>query len=480
MKLRSSVAIFVSLVLGLFLALSVSLVRTSNLLDRSGRDLAVAGEQIRQAEELKSGVLNHNRNAFLYELNHEPGFRAARRSQRLKIIEVLEILNTLSKTREEEMMLEEVAAEIENYFERRRQLGASALPATALYNRISQDVNRALAVVDRLIDLNASQMRELVVDINSQKQTAELTAGVLLSAASLILAGLIGATFLFAARPLARLAQAFASYGAGETTVRARAEGLQEIRDIATNFNRMADRLELRRQEQLQFIASIAHDLRNPLHSIALVSQLLVHKNIGEEQEMAQVVLRQVNSLDRLVQDLIDTSRIEAGKLDLHFGEHELGELIRDAVELHRGSTHLHNFRLELPPEPVFCRYDRNRMSQVLNNLLSNAIKYSPNGGEVAVEATKEGEQVRVSVSDQGIGIAPEDLSNIFKPFHRTAATRGTIPGIGLGLSASRRIIEAHGGVLVVESTLAKGSTFHLVFPCQGPQSAPEEADKAT
>lgn len=480
MKLRTAVAAFVVLVLGLFLALSLSLVRVSSLLDRSGRDLAMAGEQARMAEEFKSRILIHNRNAFLDELSPGAGIGAGTREQRGRIIRVLENMTTFADSAEEEDVLDAVAAEIEDYFQNRRLLSDSALSATEQYIRISRDLERSLSIVDRLIHLNGQQMRELVEVINERKQFAEVTAAVLLFLGGIILLGLIAAIVIFAARPLARLAQSFASYGAGDDTVRADTRGLLEIREIASNFNAMADSLEQRRQEQLHFIASIAHDLRNPLHSIALASELLVHKNVGDEQELAKVVLRQVRSLDRLVQDLLDTSRIEAGQLDLQLAEHDLGTVIRDAVELHRSTSSFHGIQLELPPEPILCHYDRNRLAQVLNNLLSNAIKYSPNGGTVRVEAAKNQEQIRFSVSDQGIGILSEDLGNIFKPFHRTAITKNTIPGIGLGLSASRRIVEAHGGVLIVESEPARGSTFHVIFPCGPTQERKSKSPPVT
>lgn len=467
MKLRTAVAIFVVLVLGLFVALSVSLVRITDLLDRSGRDLAMAGEKIRLAEELKSSLLTHNRNAFLYSLHREPSRMATRRAQRTEIVALLQTINLLSSNKAEEPVLAELSAEMEDYFELRDQLRGSGIPAVEQYNRISRNVDDATVVADRLIDFHRSQMRVLMENIRSRNSTAAFTAVTLLSLGSITLLCLLGAVFVFAARPLQKLTQTVASYGAGDNTARAGTKGLAEIREIAVNFNAMADRLEERRQEQLRFLASIAHDLRNPLHSIALVSELLVHKSAEEDRELAKVVLRQVSSLDHLVQDLLDTSRIEAGQMALQPAEHDLNSLIRDAAELHGSGAEMHEIELALPDEPIVCRYDHSRLSQVLNNLLSNAIKYSPDGGVVKIEAHKEAEQVRVSVSDEGIGIAPEDLGNIFKPFHRTAATKRTIPGIGLGLSASRRIVEAHGGVLVVESTPNQGSTFHIIIPCQ-------------
>lgn len=232
----------------------------------------------------------------------------------------------------------------------------------------------------------------------------------------------------------------------------------------------MADALEQRRQDHLRFVASIAHDLRNPLNSIGLAGELLVHKSGGEAggRDLAAMLTRQIKTLDFMLQDLLDTSRIEAGQFELTVTATELSSLLSDAVALSRSGAKLHHLRLELPDEPLSCDADPLRLSQVLNNLLSNAIKYSPSGGDIVVKAASSPDQIQISVSDQGIGIAPDDLSGIFKPFQRTAATRDTIPGIGLGLSASRHIVEAHGGTLTVDSKPGEGSTFTIRLPRKG------------
>jgi signal transduction histidine kinase len=235
----------------------------------------------------------------------------------------------------------------------------------------------------------------------------------------------------------------------------------------------MADRLQVKRQDQLNFIAAIAHDLRNPLNAMSMAAAMLLGRGDQKIQSVCEIILRQVKNLDRLVGDLLDTTRIESGQLEIELAVHDVGALIRDAVALHRNDTELHTFRLEVPTEPLLCVCDPGRISQVMNNLISNALKYSPSGGTVGVRAWSEDEKVQISVVDQGIGIAPEDLGNIFKPFHRTQETRNTIPGIGLGLSASRRIIEAHGGELKVQSERGSGSTFSILIPsrldCQQP-----------
>ena len=229
----------------------------------------------------------------------------------------------------------------------------------------------------------------------------------------------------------------------------------------------MTDRLEDSRNDQFRFIASIAHDLRNPISSMSMASQLLIREGEETERSVAQIIARQAKHLDRLVGDLLDTARIEAGQMDMEFSLQDVCPLIRDAGELHQRDSNVHKLNIELPKGPLVCNCDCGRLSQVMNNLISNAIKYSPNGGVVKVKVWEESNQIVCSVTDQGMGVSQVDLENIFKPFHRSRATKGTIPGIGLGLSASRRIVELHGGELKVESTFGKGSTFYVVLPVQ-------------
>ncbi len=269
--------------------------------------------------------------------------------------------------------------------------------------------------------------------------------------------------------PLSTLSKVVNDYGRGVTITRAKLFGIAEIRTISSNFNSMADRLDERDKDRLRFIASIAHDLRNPIGSMAMASELLLNNLQSEDKELAAIILRQIKSLDRIVGDLLDTTRVESGQLRFEYREVDLGPILIDAVELHRTSSKAHKLTLIVSDGKLSVKCDAGRILQVINNLLSNAIKYSPSGGEVRLEVVKNHNNLLMSVSDQGIGIADNDLSGIFKPFQRSSATIGTIPGIGLGLSVSRHIVEAHGGTLTVESQLGAGSTFHVRLPIDPP-----------
>lgn len=174
---------------------------------------------------------------------------------------------------------------------------------------------------------------------------------------------------------------------------------------------------------------------------------------------------RQAKHLERLVSDLLDSSQIEAGNLEIEKVKCDLLKLVEDAVALHKSVSQVHRFNLIRNKEVLKAECDGARISQVLNNILSNAIKYSPNGGSIEVSIAKKQNLAIISISDEGIGISPEDLPHIFEPFRRTKFTKLSIPGVGLGLSVTKRIVEAHNGCLKVESTLGVGTTFTVELP---------------
>mgnify|MGYP000661909467 CR=1 FL=1 len=467
MKIKTALTIFTTLTLVVFGAIAVLLMRTSGLLALEASSLARAGESIRLSKEIKSHLLIYNRNVFLYALHKDPARLEISKVHQTALANLLETSDNLIDNKEESAMLTQVKEKIADYFKTRDRNQNSDLSPVEKYSQISENVDSAISSIDNIIEINTSQMRNLVKSTNEQNIASDRMASLLLSIGSLILLGLVIATFFAVTRPLAALSKIISQYRTGNGTVYAESKGVKEIREIASNFNSMADRLEESRNDQLRFIASIAHDLRNPISSMSMASELLIGKGEEKERGLAQIIFRQAKHLDRLVGDLLDTTRIEAGQMDIELSLQDVSSSITDAVELHQTDSGIHKLSIEIPKSPLVCKCDRGRLSQVMNNLISNAIKYSPNGGTVTVKAREEKNQIIISVTDRGIGVSQDDLNNIFKPFNRSKATKDTIPGIGLGLSASRRIVELHGGELKVESTLGKGSTFYIALPTQ-------------
>ncbi|HEY0838721.1 MAG TPA: HAMP domain-containing sensor histidine kinase, partial [Vulgatibacter sp.] len=269
--------------------------------------------------------------------------------------------------------------------------------------------------------------------------------------------------------PFLGLHRALARYSAGETKARAVEGGPPEVADMARSFNRLADSLDQQRQTRFEFLMAVAHDLRNPLAALKATVALTDARMRKGELTMEQLeqqqkrMAGQVDRLNRMVGDLLDMTRVEAGRFDLTMATCDVRSFARDAQDLFEEASARHPIRLSLPEEPVPVACDRQRLGQVLDNLLSNAIKYSPDGGEIDVRVTCAAGEARIEVQDRGSGIAPENFSRIFEPFQRLQRDR--TPGVGLGLSVAKRLVEAQGGRIELESEVGVGSTFRVCLP---------------
>jgi PAS domain S-box-containing protein len=224
-------------------------------------------------------------------------------------------------------------------------------------------------------------------------------------------------------------------------------------------------------RRQRQFIAMAAHELRTPVTSILGFAQL-VQRRQPQDRQIATIV-RQAASLDRLINDLIDSARLEDGDLEdrrpeLRREHFDLVELAQDIAEQIQPLSEAHPIRVDAPAEPLVGCWDRERLGQVIQNLLINAIKYSPGGCEIVISFEDLGEEVGFAVRDQGVGIPPGVLPRIFDAFYRVERTSRMVRGLGLGLHISRSLVEAHGGQIVAESAGEwTGSTFTVTLPRQ-------------
>jgi signal transduction histidine kinase len=236
----------------------------------------------------------------------------------------------------------------------------------------------------------------------------------------------------------------------------------------------MAQALQQQREHQLAFVAAVAHDLRNPLAAMKAGVDVLVSQRpvLEPHRQMMSLVSRQIDILVRMISDLLDAARVEAGHFSINASLCDARDLASQSVELFRGTSPLHDLQLHLPDTPLPLRCDALRIGQVLNNLVSNAIKYSPRGGPVIVTVRRGHERVTIDVADQGPGIPPEDRALIFEPFKRSPGSESGIPGVGLGLSVAKRIVEAHGGRIELQSAVGRGATFSVVLPVA---TAPDE-----
>jgi signal transduction histidine kinase len=287
--------------------------------------------------------------------------------------------------------------------------------------------------------------------------------------------GFAAATRAFLIRPVRALSDTIQRFGSGDMSMRADEAAPRELRDVARTFNQMASTIARQRENELTSLAGVAHDLNNPIAVLRMLTEpQVVERALASEERLRRtlaLVHRQAQRIHRMVRDLFDAVRLEAGELQLELGEHDLREVAAASVELYRDVSELHEVRLSITAVPVLARCDPGRIEQALQNIIANAIKYSPQGGPVSVSVAIEGDRATLLVSDEGIGLSEEQRARIFDAFQRFGPPG--ISGAGLGLSLVKRIVQAHGGSVEVDSVQGAGSTFRLRLPLAHPVAPP-------
>ncbi|HET7121343.1 MAG TPA: HAMP domain-containing sensor histidine kinase [Solirubrobacterales bacterium] len=323
----------------------------------------------------------------------------------------------------------------------------------------------------------------------------------LLVAAGLI-AGLTGALLLFSGlissmrRPLEELVDAAGRLAAGDRSARVEVGGLSETATLGAAFNEMAEELEREasQRDQLdrlkdEFVLTASHELRSPLTSVQGFAELLMleRESLTPRQlETVEVILDNCRHLVRLLNDLLDLARSDAGRLAIRPEPTAVAPLLDDVVRTMRAQTDAADQTLteNLQPDLPLIEVEPARIRQILVNLLTNAHEYCPEGASIEVMARAVDAEVEISVSDDGPGIPSEQLERIFERFTRgDAGLTQRVGGTGLGLAISKSLVELHGGTIEAESTVGRGSTFRFRLPlapgaavADGPGRAPAEA----
>ena len=221
-----------------------------------------------------------------------------------------------------------------------------------------------------------------------------------------------------------------------------------------------------------EFLSNMSHELRTPLNAIMGFSEALDERYFGELNDKQSEYVKDIHASGRhllsLINDILDLSKIEAGRMELELAEFSLPGALADANTLIRERAMRHGIALELDVDPQLdvLRADERKFKQIMLNLLSNAVKFTPDGGKIRVCARLSGAMVEVSVADTGAGIAPEDQSAVFEEFKQVGGDSARkAEGTGLGLPLAKRFIELHGGAIRLSSIVGQGSTFTFTLP---------------
>lgn len=274
--------------------------------------------------------------------------------------------------------------------------------------------------------------------------------------------------------PLQRMAQAAKGVAAGDYQPIVQ-EGPREVRSLAIAFNEMAEQVHTTQQSQRDFIANVSHELKTPLTSIQGFSQAILDgtaQNQADLDAAAQVIHDEASRMHRLVIDLLDLARLDAGTLNLERTQVDMSALLHSVVEKMRPQSVQAQVvvSLQIQHMPAMIG-DGDRLSQVFTNLIDNAIKHTPQGGDVRVVAVHDEYQIVVKIIDTGVGIPPEQLARIFERFYQVDKSRmgGEKRGTGLGLAIAQEIVHAHGGTLEARSQTGQGSVFVVKLPLARP-----------
>ncbi len=268
-------------------------------------------------------------------------------------------------------------------------------------------------------------------------------------------------------RPIQHVAAAARAMASHVPSPPIAAQGPAEVRQLARDFNEMSARVQTAQQTEREFIANVSHELRTPLTSIQGFAQAIRDGAATDTEHAATVIVDESARLQRMVNELLDSARIESGATPMARNPVDINALAQAVVQRLQTQADTAQIALSLVtgalPGPLTG--DGDRLFQVLTNLVDNALKHTPAGGKVRLETSHSAKGIEIAVVDSGHGIADVDLPRVFDRFYQTDKSRSSGHGAGLGLAIARQIVEAHGGTIAVQSVLGIGTRFTVRLP---------------
>jgi signal transduction histidine kinase len=347
-------------------------------------------------------------------------------------------------------------------------------------------ISQILTTTDTMAKIAVDQAVRSSASANRLAHRAQIAGLAAVVFAPLLLVGLAIWLARSVAAPLRRTVNAASEVAAGHFDVRLDERRSDEFGELGRAFNAMteslaashdelvtrAESLEQAERHKTELISMVSHEIRTPLASILGFTRLLLERDVEEDarRRYLEIIDAEATRLASLVSDFLDARLIESGQFALRPELFDARALVLEQAELALIHDEAHDLDLQLHETPLLVQADRHRLTQVVANVLSNAIKYSPAGGTITVGAAPSSTGARLWVDDEGTGIAPEHRAQIFEPFFRGGAADAGIPGTGLGLAVSRRIVEAHGGTMGFEA-LPDGTRFWVELPLEQPLS---------
>ena len=465
MRLASKIFLTSLLVIGVLAGVGVwSLTAVGRLVSVNREITTETGPALRLAASLRDRVLALGRLEVRHAILRDTRYAALWEESAARLAADLTTLHTLVRSDAEHARLADVVAAFEEY---RRAAGARVRGAGG--RTVGQPlIERVDTRLDALMD--ATQARVAAATAEAARLEARTWTGVLIAlGAALTLA--VAGTALIAYRmtdSLAMLTAATEAVAAGEFREPIGAPGADEIGRLARAFNQMAARLREHDESRQEFFATLSHELRSPLTSVREGAHLLGDEVPGpltdKQRRLVEIIGASADRLLRLVNQILEISRLRAGALPLERDRVDLERVIGRAVDELRPQAEEAGVALER--ERVGGRFttlgDEERLVQVFVNLIANAVRFTPRGGRITARLVDAGPEIEAQVEDTGVGIPADGLPFVFDSYRQAHGRRG---GTGLGLAVARGLVQAHGGRITAESREGKGSRFSVLLP---------------
>jgi len=423
--------------------------------------MAAASESLSNSHLFELTILSAARQHELWRVTGEDAFRQNEKDRLDQASALLRQLHRQAEVGRESDLTGALTVQFTGF----RRISAQQNPDIRILANVGDDL---LETIRQHRLLNEQRVQAI---LQSSERLDHLMNGISMSLVAIAALVVIAGSVVLWSRifkPILALTRAAAEFGEGDLLARAPIVRDDEMGELAETFNGMAAAIGDREKERLHFVATVAHDLRNPLVVIGGAAHLLKNKadklTPEERAEWLGIIGNNTRKLETQIFELTDSVQVETGQLTLQTQTLDLSALANEVVADHAAACQTHSLACEAPA-PCYVCGDRKRLERVVSNLVSNAIKYSPSKSEVSVIVRLEKQQGVLLVADQGAGIAPEELEKLFVPFARSERTRGMAQGTGLGLSSVKKIVEAHDGTIQVSSRVDEGTIVEVRLP---------------
>lgn len=423
------------------------------------------------AYQIETALLSHQRDNYFYKITRNEKYLERRTQAREKLKKILSKLGQVENNRANSNLVS-VTATVEEYFLEFENLRYARGTPYVIYSELSEPAARVRKEIRDLLEYNQDRLegyrREL---LNAETTAVRVGYGfaLFLPTALLMLLALWRSQIV---SPLEKVAKAIENFRTGKKLSVEQNAGVSEIKRVAHAFRELVSLLDSDRMDRERFLKGVAHDLKNPLAAIQMATDILLTDSEtldAGKTETIQLIRRQTAALSRLTGDIGMATNIGLDDIKIEPQNCDVRSLVSDVAAIYEHVSPVHNFELKLPDVPALCYLDSDRLNQALHNLISNAMKYSPQGGKVGICVDLDVDQVRIEVSDHGLGIKENDLERIFEPFQRAGKENSSIKGLGIGLATTKKIVERMRGRIEVQSEAGAGSTFYLIFPKSAP-----------